>query len=144
MKTTGEIIRKYREDNRYTVVELALKLNISQVLLTYLENNKRNLSESVFEQMQKVFPENICKEIQIYEDYKKTPESIKQKIKTLETIKTEEIKLTKKDRMKMEEFLNEASLMFDDESINEEDKEKMLKSLTDMFYRAKLLNKRKN
>lgn len=143
MKTTGEILKKYREDNKYTVVELALKLNISQVLLTYLENNKRNLSDSVFEQMQKVFPKNICDEIKAYEDYKKTPDSIKKKIKILENSNNEEVKLTKKDRLKMEEFLNEASLMFDDESINEEDKEKLLKSLTDMFYRAKLLNKRK-
>ena len=52
-------------------------------------------------------------------------------------------KLNKKEKRQLDDFLGEAGYFFNDESIDDEDKQKFLIALQEMFFRAKLLNKKK-
>lgn len=49
--------------------------------------------------------------------------------------------LSKKERLQYEDFMSEATLFFNDETIAQEDKEKLIASLQEVFFTAKLLNK---
>ena len=50
--------------------------------------------------------------------------------------------LSRIEKKELNDFLNEASFFFNDETVNEEDKEKFLIALQEMFFKAKFLNKK--
>lgn len=52
------------------------------------------------------------------------------------------LSLNSKGKKQYENFLNEATMYFNDEKISLEDKEKIFQSLQDVFFEVKLLNKR--
>lgn len=52
-------------------------------------------------------------------------------------------KMTKRELSQYEKVMNEATLMFNNEDISEEDKEKLMMALNDMFWKAKRKNKEK-
>ena len=51
--------------------------------------------------------------------------------------------LDSRGRMQFKEIIEQSSLMFNDENIKEEDKQKVLLAIQDAFYDAKQKNKRK-
>ncbi len=51
--------------------------------------------------------------------------------------------LDSRGRMQFKEIIEQSSLMFNDENISEEDKQKVLMAIQGAFYDAKLKNKRK-
>lgn len=53
------------------------------------------------------------------------------------------LSLNSKGRKQYENFLNEATMYFNDEKISLEDKEKIFQSLQDVFFEVKFLNKKK-
>lgn len=52
------------------------------------------------------------------------------------------LSLNSKGKKQYENFLNEATMYFNDEKISLEDKEKIFQSLQDVFFEVKLLNKK--
>lgn len=52
-------------------------------------------------------------------------------------------KLTKREKNHYGDFMNEATMYFTDSKISEEDKKKVLDALTEVYFEAKQLNKRK-
>lgn len=52
-------------------------------------------------------------------------------------------KMTKRELSQYEKVMNEATLMFNNEDVSEEDKEKLMMALNDMFWKAKQKNKEK-
>ena len=52
-------------------------------------------------------------------------------------------KLSKKERVQFDDVINSASYFFNDESYDEQTKEKLLFSLQELFFDAKNKNKRK-
>ncbi len=52
--------------------------------------------------------------------------------------------LKKREKMQYDDFMNEAVLFFNDEKIQEEDKEKLILALQEVFFTAKLRRKNKN
>lgn len=52
------------------------------------------------------------------------------------------LSLNSKGKKQYENFLNEATIYFNDEKISLEDKEKIFQSLQDVFFEVKLLNKK--
>nr|DAQ62844.1 MAG TPA: hypothetical protein [Caudoviricetes sp.] len=51
--------------------------------------------------------------------------------------------LDSRGRMQFKEIVEQSSLMFNDENISEEDKQKVLLAIQDAFYDAKQKNKKK-
>ncbi|WP_432204410.1 helix-turn-helix domain-containing protein [Cetobacterium somerae] len=56
-------------------------------------------------------------------------------------IPDEVARLNKREKKQYDDFLNEATLYFKDEKISEEDKKKVLDTLTELFFEAKQLRK---
>ena len=81
MKTTGEILKEFRKDNDIKLQELSEKLGVSQPLLTYIENNQRAVTKNILELFQLFLPSKIFFQIEEYENYKRTPDSIKKELK---------------------------------------------------------------
>lgn len=52
-------------------------------------------------------------------------------------------KMTKRELSQYERIMNEATLMFNNEDVSEEDKEKLMMALNDMFWKSKQKNKEK-
>ncbi|MHA4987009.1 helix-turn-helix domain-containing protein [Cetobacterium somerae] len=52
-------------------------------------------------------------------------------------------KLTKREKNHYGDFMSEATMYFTDSKISEEDKKKVLDALTEVYFEAKQLNKRK-
>ncbi len=52
-------------------------------------------------------------------------------------------KMTKKEISQYEKVMGEAALLFDNEDVSEEDKEKLMLALNDIFWKAKQRNKEK-
>ena len=51
--------------------------------------------------------------------------------------------LDSRGKMQFKEIIEQSSLMFNDENVSEEDKQKVLLAIQDAFYDAKQKNKRK-
>lgn len=52
-------------------------------------------------------------------------------------------KMTNRELSQYEKVMNEATLMFNNEEVSEEDKEKLMMALNDMFWKSKQKNKEK-
>ena len=71
---------------------------------------------------------------------------IEDKTTTEETVQINPLtgkKMTKRELSQYEKVMNEATLMFNNEDVSEEDKEKLMMALNDMFWKAKQKNKEK-
>ena len=85
-------------------------------------------------------PEYFDGDVKAYLDFKKAEEDdhYKELINPL-TGK----KMTKREVNQLEKVKSEALLLFDDENVSEEDKEKLMMALNDMFWKSKQKNKEK-
>lgn len=129
MNTLALILKKLRESKNMTQAELAKKADIASGTVGEIEagNNK-----STVKTLNKIA---IALELTPEEKNELDSAFLGRKILT-------EPKLTKRERLQKDEFMKQATLMFNDETISEEDKEKLLASLQEAFYTAKLLNKK--
>ena len=121
MKTTGEIIKRKREELGITAEKLGEMTGVTQAYVTMSENNSTKPS--------KAFLEKIKEILHI------TNEEEKQ-IKEYEELDT-------RGKNQFEEVIEQSALMFNDETIPEEDKEKVLMAIQSAFFIAKEKNKKK-
>jgi transcriptional regulator with XRE-family HTH domain len=56
---------------------------------------------------------------------------------------TEKHKVTKRDLMQYEDFINQAGIFFMNDEVAEEDKEKLFRDISELFWKAKEMNKKK-
>jgi len=55
----------------------------------------------------------------------------------------EKHKVTKRDLMQYEDFINQAGIFFMNDEVAEEDKEKLFRDISELFWKAKEMNKKK-
>ena len=150
----GEILVKYRKRQGMTVAKFAELLGVSQVFLTHLEHDKRKISENLFERLAEFLSTEEIKNLREAEKLKDIPKDIAEKLEKLEVenknLKEKILKidprveeLDKRGLNQYEKAMNEASMFFNDEGIDEEDKEKLLLALNEVFFRSKEINKKK-
>ncbi|GLI57322.1 hypothetical protein PM10SUCC1_28360 [Propionigenium maris DSM 9537] len=80
MKKTGDIIKEYREKQDYTLTKLAEEVNKSVGYINDIEKGRRNFpKKEIGDKLIKVLKisDEDIKNIKKYEDYKRTPESIR-------------------------------------------------------------------
>lgn len=123
----GIMLKKLRESRNLTVQELAIKSKTGVGTIGNIESGANGARMSTLEKISNALELNQKEKEQLFSST--IPDSVG-------------MQLSKRDKLKLEEFLNEASLMFNDEEMSAEDKEKMIDSLNRMFFRAKELNKR--
>lgn len=151
---SSEILIKYRKNNRLTVSKFAEMLGVSQVFLTLLEHDKRKISDDLFERLKEFLSIEEITMLKESEKYKSIPNEIAKKIGELEEenrklkekysqIDERVLTLDKKSFSQYEKTMNEASLFFQDETISEEDKQKMVMAISELFFESKQMNKEK-
>ncbi|EHO84495.1 helix-turn-helix domain-containing protein [Fusobacterium ulcerans] len=150
----GEILIKYRKNQGMTVAKFAELLGVSQVFLTHLEHDKRKISENLFERLAEFLSDEEIKDLREAEKLKDIPKDIAEKLEKLE-VENKNLKekilnidprigeLDKRGLNQYEKAMNEASMFFNDEGIDEEDKQKLLLALNEVFFRSKEINKKK-
>ena len=129
MENLSVVLKKLRENKSFTIEELAKKAGLGKGTVGDIETGK---SKSTVKTLNKIA---IALELTPEEKNELDSAFLGRKILT-------EPKLTKRERLQKDEFMKQATLMFNDETISEEDKEKLLASLQEAFYIAKLLNKK--
>ena len=140
---------KFLDDflNEYSlnISELASKLKVSQPYISYIKNGTKTASKKFIQQMIQVFPQLRKKEneLLLMLDNDKKIEKLKNlEKKRRETIGKDEklesfSKMTKREKIQYEKFLESANFYFNDESIEDEDKDKMLIALNMIYADAK-------
>ncbi|MGL5592351.1 MAG: helix-turn-helix domain-containing protein [Cetobacterium sp.] len=136
MKKSSEIIKEFRKERHLSAAALAEQIGISQVFLTKIENEKKKVSEKVLEALKEIMPEKMYNDIVEYENFINAPEAIQKELIELR-------KLSSREKKHYGNFMNEATMYFTDSKISEEDKKKVLDALTEVYFEAKQMNKRK-
>lgn len=136
MKKSSEIIKEFRKERQLSAAALADQIGISQVFLTKIENEQKKISEKVLESLKEIMPEYLYQGIIEYENFINTPESVQKELIELR-------KLSKVEKGHYNNFMDQATMYFTDSKISEEDKKKVLDALTEVYFEAKQMNKRK-
>ena len=151
---SSEILIKYRKNKKLTVAKFAEMLGVSQVFLTHLEHDRRKISEDLFERLEEFLSTDEIALLKETEKYKNVPEDVLEKMEKLEKenknlkekysqIDERVLTLDKKSFSQYEKTMNEASLFFQDENISDEDKQKMVMAISELFFESKQINKEK-
>lgn len=127
----GERIKQLRKEKNLTLRELAKKADISISFLSDIENGRskpslerlKAIAEALDTTVSYLLGENP--EPFIPEDYSK------------------KYKVTKRDLMQYEDFIKHAGAFFMNDEVAEEDKEKLFKDISELFWKAKEINKEK-
>lgn len=146
MKTTGEIIKKKREELGITAEKLGELAGVTQAYVTMSENNSTKPSKAFLEKIKKILhiTSEEEKEIKEYEEFRRLPEKFQKRLLLLEKGILPQYKaLNTRGKNQFEKVIEESALMFNDETISEEDKEKVLMAIQSAFFIAKEKNKRK-
>ena len=146
MKTTGEIIKRKREELGITAEKLGEMIGVTQAYVTMSETNTTKPSKAFLEKVKEIL--NITaeeeKEIKEYEEFRRLPEKFQKRLLLLEKGLLSQYKaLDTRGKNQFDKVIEESSLMFNDETISEEDKEKVLMAIQSAFFDAKQRNKRK-
>lgn len=151
---SSEILIKYRKNKGLTVAKFAEMLGVSQVFLTHLEHDRRKISDELFKKLETFLSASDIEKLKETEEYKDVPEKIMNKLKKLETenetlkskyenIDPRVLNLSKRELSQFEKTMEEASLFFNDETVSEEDKQKMVLAISQLFFESKEMNKDK-
>lgn len=131
------LLKKFREERNLTIKQLSEKSGVGNGTIGEIERGKNKARTSTLEKLAKGL--NLSEE-----DKKKLFACLLPKSMREEVINDDPRfkDLKKKERLQYEELLNQNALFFNDESISEEDKKKMVDALTEAFYAIKKSNKR--
>ena len=131
-------LKKLREKKGITQQELVKISGVGQGTIGDIERGK--IKKSRLETLEK-----IAKALKLDEEEREelfsvlVPKDISVKILKNPLYK----ELDSRGRMQFKEIVEQSSLMFNDENISEEDKQKVLLAIQDAFYDAKQKNKKK-
>ena len=144
MNKLGVKLKNLRESRNLTVLELAIKSETGNGTIGNIERGANKSTPKTLEKISKALNLSSSERDELMACL--LPEDIGNKINTLKEKNKElekEIKLNKREQIQYDEFMGQAKLMFNDETISEEDKEKLFKSLQELFFETKFENKKK-
>lgn len=134
-----------------TLTEFSKKMEVTHVYVSNIKNGKKTASKKFVENMIKKFPECAKKEQELMAMLEKDKKI--EKLKKLEKQrreivgKNEELnrisRLNKRERVQLDEVMNSAAYFFNDNNVSDEDKKRLYNSLQELFFDAKMKNKRK-
>jgi len=130
----GNNIRKLRKQKGFTQKELAEKCNLSRSYLADLERGRYNpsleslklIANSLNVNISLLLEENGEEEVKIPKEY------------------TEQYKVTLRDKEQYLEHMKKVNeTFFMNDNFDEEDKKEILDTMSELFWKAKMMNKRK-
>lgn len=136
MENFALLIKKFREDRGFSQKQLAEKAGIGSGTIGDIERGDRKGKISTLDKISKAL--NLTKEERDRLDNAFMGRNI-----TSSSIDPRVEILNKKEKNQYEKTMNEAALFFNDENISEEDKQKLLLAMNEMFFMSKQINKEK-
>lgn len=130
------ILKKLRESRNLNIEELAKLAGVGKGTVGDIETGRSKGSIKSLEKISKALGLTENERSELFASF--MPKDIANKV-----LHPMYHTLDSRGRMQLNDILKETSLMFNDESISEDDKKKMLDAITDAFYDAKAKNKRK-
>lgn len=135
----NENIKLYMKNKGITSKELAKKVNVSPTHISYILNNKRYPSVDLLERIADALDVSISS---FYKNINNTKEE-NFKINIPEEYSAKH-KVTSRDKKQyLEEIKKANEAFFMDDEFNEESKKEMLDLMSELFWEAKTMNKRK-
>lgn len=129
----GNRLVELRKEKGLTQEELAKALNISRSALSLYEIGKRDPDTETLKKIAEYFNVSI--------DYLLGRTDIPNP--HIPNDYTQKYKVTKKDLKQYEEFIQRAGAFFMDDKVAEEDKEKLFRDISELFWKSKEINKQK-
>ena len=136
MENYALLIKKFREDRGLSQKQLAEKAGVGSGTIGDIERGDRKGKISTLDKIAKAL--NLTKEEKNRLDNAFMGRDI---TSTFNDPRVE--KLNKREKSQYEKTMDEAALFFNDENISEEDKQKLVWAMNEMFFMSKQINKEK-
>ena len=136
MENFALLVKKFREDRGLSQKQLAEKANVGTGTIGDIERGDRKGKISTLDKISKAL--NLTKEERTRLDNAFMGRDISNI-----TLDPRVDKLNTREKNQYDKTMEEASLFFNDENISEEDKQKLLMAMNEMFFTSKQINKEK-
>jgi len=133
MATFSERMRELRKEKGISLEKLAEMMGTTKATLSRYENSKRIPNIEFVKELAKIFDVSV--------DYLLGRTDVRNTF--IPDDYTQKYKVTKKDLLQYEDFIKHAGAFFMNDEVAEEDKEKLFKDISELFWKAKEINKEK-
>lgn len=133
MATIGERIKQLRKEHDLTQEQFGNLFGVVKSTVSMYESNKSIPDDEMKKKIAEYFNVSLdwlMGRTDIRNPY--IPEEYAQKYK-----------VTKRDLMQYEDFIEQAGIFFMNDEVAEEDKEKLFRDISELFWKAKEMNKKK-
>ena len=126
-KEFGNYLKKIREDLGMSTNKVELLTNINKSELSRIENGKKKIINGFYiKELARIYKKDV---LELFKKIGFIDEKVPQ--------------LSKRERVQYDTFMEGANLFFNDENVSEDDKDKLMASLNDLYFRVKKLKKEK-
>ena len=129
------LVKKLRESRDFTIMQLAEKAGLGNGTIGDIETGRSKGSRKTLEKIAEAL------NLTIEERNRLDNAFMGRDITSMSDPRIEN--LNKRDKSQYEKTMEEAALFFNDENISEEDKQKLLMAMNEMFFMSKQINKEK-
>ncbi len=136
MENFALLIKKFREDRGLSQKQLAEKAGVGSGTIGDIERGDRKGKISTLDKISKAL--NLTKEERDRLDNAFMGRNI-----TFSSTDSRVENLNKRERSQYDRTMDEAALFFNDENVSEEDKQKLLMAMNELFFMSKQINKEK-
>lgn len=133
------LLKKYRESRNLSIRQLAELAGVGNGTIGEIERGKNKSRPATLEKLAKALKLTSEEREMLFSCL--VPKDIGKKI--IESNDPRVEKLNKRELSQYEKTMSEASLFFNDENTSEEDKQKLLMAMNEMFFLSKEINKKK-
>ncbi|WDF24600.1 helix-turn-helix transcriptional regulator [Fusobacterium nucleatum] len=137
MESTAIVLKKLRESRNLTIVQLAQLAGVGKGTVGDIETGKNKSTIKTLEKISKALKLTEEERGELFSSF--VPKDIGVKILKNPLYK----ELNSRGKKQFEDIIEQSALMFNDENISQEDKEKVLMAIQDAFFDAKKKNQKK-
>lgn len=129
------LVKKLRESRNLTIMQLAEKANLGNGTIGDIETGRSKGSRKTLDKIAEAL------DLTVEERNRLDNAFMGRDITSISGPRVEN--LNKREKTQYEKTIDEAALFFNDENISEEDKQKLLLDMNEMFFMSKQINKEK-
>ena len=129
------LVKKLRESRNLTIMQLAEKANLGNGTIGDIETGRSKGSRKTLDKIAEAL------DLTVEERNRLDNAFMGRDITSISDPRVEN--LNKREKTQYEKTIDEAALFFNDENVSEEDKQKLLMAMNEMFFMSKQINKEK-
>lgn len=133
------LLKKYRESRNLSIKQLSELAGVGNGTIGEIERGKNKSRPATLEKLSKALKLTPEERERLFSCL--VPKDIGKKI--IDASNPRVLELNKREMSQYEKTMEEASLFFNDETVSEEDKQKMVLAISKLFFESKEMNKDK-